>query len=107
MQNSRERTFARVFHKVSTCKHATLHTLLKKRLRHKCFLVTFEILKLYAVLPHSCLRSFPLANLQEGELCQIYTNTFISRRTRNFHNKWVLDINLNVVTNKDQSINIH
>ena len=35
-----------------------------------------EILRLYTVLPHSCLRSSPLAKLQEGELCQIYTNTY-------------------------------
>ena len=61
-----------------------------------------EILRLYAVLPHSCLCSFPLANLQEGEVCQICTNTFSY-----FHNKWVLDVDLKVVTNKDQSFNIY
>ena len=38
--------------------------------------IQMQIVTLYAVLPHSCLRSFLLANLQEGELCQVYTNTY-------------------------------
>ena len=37
-----------------------------------------EFLRLYAALLHSCLCSFPLANLQEGERCQIYTNIYSS-----------------------------
>ena len=37
-----------------------------------------EIVRLHAVLPYNCLCSFPFANLQEGELYQIYTNTYSS-----------------------------
>ena len=49
--------------------------------------------------------SFPLADLQEAELCQIYSNTYSS--FSNFYNKWVSDLDLKVVINKDQSNNIH
>ena len=35
-----------------------------------------KTLRLSAVLPRSCLCSFPLTYLQKGELCEIYTNTY-------------------------------
>ena len=70
-----------------------------------------EILRLYALLPHTCFFSFPLTNLQEGELCQIYTiftDTYPSLLNHlEFSQKWVLDVDLKVVTNKDQSKNIY
>ena len=70
-----------------------------------------EILRLYALLPHTCFFSFPLTNLQEGELCQIYTiftDTYSSLLNHlEFSQKWVLDVDLKVVTNKDQSKNIY
>ena len=90
-------------HKVSTCQAAIL---LNKKLWQRCFPGSFcEILTLYTVLYHNCLCSFPLADLQEAELCQIYSNTYSS--FSNFYNKWVSDLDLKVVINKDQSNNIH
>ena len=65
-----------------------------------------EILRLYALLPHSCFCSFPLTNLQEGQLCQMYL-TLLCQSTWNFRNKSVLGVDLKVVTIKDQSNNIH
>ena len=92
-----------LLYKVSTCQAAIL---LKKRLWQRCFPGTFcKILSLYTVLYHNCLCSFPLADLQEAELCQIYSNTYSS--FSNFYNKQVSDVDLKVVINKDQSNNIH
>ena len=65
-----------LFYKASTCKLATLS---KKETPAQMLSCDFcKILRLYAVLPHSCSCSFCLVNLQEGELCQIYTNTYSS-----------------------------
>ena len=65
-----------------------------------------EILRFTAFLSHSYFCSFPLKNLPEGQLCQMYL-TLLCQSTWNFRNKSVLDVDLKVVTIKDQSNNIH
>ena len=59
-----------------------------------------EILRLYAVLPHSFLRSSRLANLQM-EIFVKYVLILLFLETPT-----VLDVDLKGVTNKDQPINI-
>ena len=49
---------------------------------------------------------FPSWKLARGELWQIYTNTY-SSFSKLLDNKWVLAVDLKVVTNKDKSNNIH
>ena len=49
---------------------------------------------------------FPSWKLARGELWQIYTNTY-SPFSKLLDNKWVLAVDLKVVTNKDKSNNIH
>ena len=49
---------------------------------------------------------FPSWKLARGELWQIYTNTN-SSFSKHLDNKWVLALDLKVVTNKDKSNNIH
>ena len=94
-----------VFLKVSAWKHTTL---LKKTPAQILSCDLWKILRLYTVLPHACFCSFPDTNSEEGELCQIYTNTsLLSWSTWDFHNKLVLDADLKIVTNKNQSSSIH
>ena len=49
---------------------------------------------------------FPCWRLAGGELWQIYTNTY-SSFSKHLDNNRVLAVDLKVVTNKDQSNNIH
>ena len=92
--------------KVSKCKHATLS---KTRLRHRCFPVAFVKFSDFthffpiAVSVLSILQTYRKENFVK----YILILTLLCQSTWNFHNNWVLDVDLKVVTNKDKSNKIY
>ena len=66
-----------------------------------------EILRLYALLPQSCFCSFLLQTCRKENFLKYIVILALCQSTWNFYNKWVLDVDLKVVTIKDQSNNIH
>ena len=100
--------FCESVYKVSTFKHATLHTLLKKRLRRRCFSVTLVKFKTLRSSSPYLFTFFTFCKLTgRRTLSNIYQYLLLFLEApKNFHNKWVLDVDLKVVINKDQSINI-